>query len=47
MSRKLILWFAVCLGSAGVTVLALKTLDAPLGIRKHLGIQGPSAQSHP
>ena len=48
MAKKLMVWFAVCIGSAGVTVFALKVLDGPLSIRKHLGIQGPSTTSaHP
>ena len=42
MSKKLLVWFAVCVASAGVTVISLKVLDGPLGIRKRLGIQGPA-----
>ncbi|HTX36035.1 MAG TPA: hypothetical protein VME43_13485 [Bryobacteraceae bacterium] len=43
MAKKLLLWFGVCAVSAAVTVLSLKILDGPLGIRKRLGIQGPAA----
>jgi hypothetical protein len=48
MAKKLMVWFAVCAVSAGVTVVALKFLDGPLGIRRHLGIQGPATSAtHP
>jgi hypothetical protein len=48
MSKKLIVWFAVCAVSAVVTVLSLKVLDGPLGIRKRFGIQGPATTAtHP
>lgn len=48
MAKKLLVWFGVCVLSAGVTVLSLKFLDGPLGIRKNLGIQGPAiSATHP